>query len=82
MGLLPAKTLCTYQDIFYSFKDHIGVVNSKKTVQNPLNSRGTFFAGWLYFFGFDQFLPYEFFALKHHIGSGQHQKSRGKSAKP
>ena len=34
----PAKTLCTYQDIFHSFK--------------------------------------------HHIGSGQHQKSRGKSAKP
>ena len=33
---LPAKNLCTYQDIFCSNITE-GVVNSKKYVRNPLN---------------------------------------------
>ena len=55
----PAKQLCTYQDIFFSFHSNITqwVVNGKKYGQKPLNPRGTFFADQLYFFWFDQFLP-------------------------
>jgi len=53
------------------------VVNSKKTVQNPLNPSRTFFAGQLYFFrAIEEFNKnLSFFDFKHHIGVGQQQKT-------
>jgi hypothetical protein len=42
---LPAKNLCTYQDIFHSFKHHIGVGQQQKIWAKSFKPLRTFF--WL-----------------------------------
>ena len=60
----PAKNLCTYKDIFFSFKHPIGGgqqrkngAKSSKPQGNCFRRLGNFFCRLGNFFGFDQFLP-------------------------